>query len=101
MPLLFFKRITGAVELECTDEMKEQIKTFIASNVPPALMSLKEAFDMVKSMGLPLEMIQPILELVQSAGIREISIVGAANLGVKLTIRLPGLDKAIAEFLSG
>lgn len=101
MPLLFFKRITGVVELQCTDEMKEQIKNFIASNVPPALMSLKEAFEMVKSMGLPLEMIQPILEIVQGAGISEISVVGAAHLGVKVTIRLPGLDKAIAAFLSG
>jgi len=100
MPLLFFKRITGCIELQCTDEMVEQIKTFVSANVPPAMMSLKEAFELVKSAGLPLEMFQPILEMIQNAGVSEISINGAANLGLKLTIRLPGLDKAIAAFLA-
>jgi hypothetical protein len=100
MPLLFFKRMTGAVELQCTDEMKEQIKNFVTTHFAPAAMSLKEAFEMIKGMGMPLEMIQPILEMIQGAGVSEISLNGAGNLGLKLTIRLPGLDKAIAEFLS-
>lgn len=100
MPLLFFKRMNGAVELQCTDEMKEQIKNFATTHLPPSAMSLKEAFEMVKGMGMPLEMFQPILEMVQNAGIKEVSICAAGNLGVKVTISLPGLDKAIAEFLS-
>jgi hypothetical protein len=101
MPLLFFKQVTGSVKLQCTDEMKEKIKDFATSIMPPALMSLKESFEMVKGMGLPLEMLQPVLELVQGAGVNEVSINGAANIGVKFTVRLPGLDTAIGEFLSG
>lgn len=101
MPWLFFKKITGAVELQCTDEMKEQIKNFAATNLPPSLMSLKEVFQLAKSTGIPLEMIQPILEIIQNAGVSELSLNAAGNLGVKVTIRLPGLDKAIAQFLSG
>lgn len=101
MPLLFFKRVTGSVELQCTDEMKEQIKTFAATHVPPSAMSLKDAFEMVKGMGVPLELLSPILEIIQNAGINEISFNGAGNLGVKFIIRLPGLNKAIEQFLSG
>ena len=101
MPMLFFKRIVGAVELQCTDEMKEQIKNFASTHFAPSAMSLKEAFEFAKNAGLPLEMVQPILEMIQNAGVSEVSFNGSGNLGVKLTIRLPGLDKAIGAFISG
>lgn len=100
MPLLFFKRIVGSVELQCTDEMKEQIKNFAITHFPPSAMSLKELFELIKGAGVPIEMIQPIIEMAQNAGVNEISINGAGNLGLKITIRLPGLDKVLGAFLS-
>ena len=34
--LLLFKKADGMLELQCTDEMKETIKTFAQNNMPPA-----------------------------------------------------------------
>jgi hypothetical protein len=51
-------------------------------------------------MGIPIDMFQPIFELVQSKTAGEISVSGVASTGYKLTLRLPGLDQAIAAFLT-
>ena len=74
VPLLLFKKADGHLELKCTDEMKETIKDSLSEHMPPALMSLKEIFVMVQSMGLPLDMFQPFLELIQNNVAGEISI---------------------------
>lgn len=100
MPLFLFKKFDGVLELQCTDEMKEQIKNKISETMPPALMALKDAFGMAKGMGLPIEMFQPILELVQNTFSGEINICAFASTGFKFTFRLPGLDQAIAAFLA-
>ena len=100
MPLFLFKRFDGVLELQCTDEMKEQIKNKVTEVMPPALMSLKEVFGMVKMMGIPIEMFQPILELVQNTFAGEINVCAFASTGFKLTLRLPGLDQALAAFLA-
>mmetsp|Transcript_41347 Transcript_41347/g.47670 ORF Transcript_41347/g.47670 Transcript_41347/m.47670 type:complete len:324 (-) Transcript_41347:46-1017(-) len=100
MPLLLFKRVDGVLELQVTDEMKEQIKNKVSEVAAPALMSLKEAFAMGKAAGLPLEMIQPILELVQNIFGGEVDINIFASSGYRIIFRLPGLDQAIGEFLA-
>ena len=64
-----------------------------------ATMSLKEIFGLVKSMGMPIDMFAPILELISGKTAGEISISGIASCGFKATYRLPGLDEAIAKFL--
>ena len=100
MPLFLFKRFDGVLELQCTDEMKEQIKNKVTETMPPALMSLKDAFGMGKAAGLPIEMVQPILELIQNTFAGEINICVFASTGFKFTFRLPGLDEAIGAFLA-
>lgn len=98
-PFFLFKRMNAILELQVTDEMKEQIKTSLGSAAPPALMGGKEVLGMIKSMGLPLEMVQPIIEFVQSTFAGEINFYAVASSGFKFTIKLPGLDQVLAEFL--
>lgn len=87
------------MELQCTDEMKQQMVDSLGNMNPMSNMSLTEVFEMVKSMGLPIDMFQPILELISSKTASEISVSGIASCGFKATYRLPGLDTAIAKFL--
>lgn len=100
VPLGLFKKFDGILELQCTDEMKEKIKEFATNAMPPAAMSLKELLEMVKGSGMPIEMVQPVLELVQNIYAGEVSINIVTTNVIKLTLKTPGLDQIITEFLS-
>lgn len=61
-PILLFKKLDGELDMECDDQMKEDIKEFLMENMPMAVMSLKDALSMVKQQGMvPMEMVEPIL----------------------------------------
>jgi hypothetical protein len=64
--LFLFKRVDSILELQCTDDMVENLKNTAQNANPMAMMSLKDFFSLGKSMGLPLEMFQPILEIIQN-----------------------------------
>jgi hypothetical protein len=98
--LLLFKKMDGVLELQCTDDMIENLKNTAQNANPMAVMSLKEVFSFIKMAGLPIEMIQPILELIQNNTAGEISINGFNSVGFKVTVRLPGLDQAVSSFLT-
>jgi len=98
--LFLFKKMDGVLELQCTDVMIENLKNTALNANPMAVMSLKEVFSFVKMAGLPLDMFQPILELVQNNTAGEISINGFNSVGFKVTVRLPGLDQAVGSFLT-
>ena len=63
-------------------------------------MSLKEGMEMVKMSGMPIEMIQPVLELVQSFFDEEINLNIFTSTGFKITLKTPGLMAVLAQFLS-
>ena len=64
--LFLFRRVDSVLELQCTDAMIENLKNTAQNANPMSMMSLKEIFGLAKSAGLPLEMFQPILELIQN-----------------------------------
>jgi hypothetical protein len=99
MPLFLFKHADSVLELQCTDEMKQQAIDTATNLNPMAVMSLTETMNLVKNMGLPIEMIKPILELMTNRCDGEITISGLAGVGVKFTIRLPGLGDMLTQFL--
>lgn len=99
MPLFLFKKLNGVLELQCTDEMKEKMKEAAQNANPMAAMSLKDIFGMVKMMGLPIDMFKPILELISTKSGGRVSISGVTSIGYKVTLRLPGLDEVLEEFL--
>jgi hypothetical protein len=100
MPIFLFKKLDSILELQCTDEMKQQMIDTATNLNPMAVMSLNEVFQMVKMAGIPLELFQPILELVSNRTAGEVQFSGIAGVGFKFTLRLPGLDQAITQFLS-
>lgn len=99
MPLFLFKQADSVLELQCTDEMKQQAIDTATNINPMAVMSLTEAMTTIKSMGLPIEMIKPILEMITSKMDGEITISGIAGIGFKFTLRLPGLGAMLSQFL--
>lgn len=98
--LFLFKKLDGVLELQCTDDMIENLKNTAQNLNPMAVMSLKEIFSFVKSAGLPIEMFQPILELIQNNTDGEVSVNVFNSVGFKTTVRLPGLDTIVEAFLS-
>lgn len=100
IPLVLFKKMDCVLDLQCTDEMVENMRNTLQNANPMSSMSLKEVFGIAKAMGIPLDMFQPIFELIQSKTAGEISVSGVASTGYKVTLRLPGLDQAIAAFLA-
>mmetsp|Transcript_22997 Transcript_22997/g.25544 ORF Transcript_22997/g.25544 Transcript_22997/m.25544 type:complete len:320 (-) Transcript_22997:45-1004(-) len=98
--LFFVKNIKSNLEIETTDELKEKLIESAAEINPMAVMSLNEIFGLAKSAGLPLEMLQPILEFISTKTAGEITLSGVASIGFKITIRVPGLDGAVGTFLA-
>jgi hypothetical protein len=100
MPLLLFKQADSVLELQCTDEMKQQMIDTATNVNPMAVMSLTDGLATIKSAGLPIDMFQPIIEMVTNRTDGEVTISGIAGVGFKFTIRLPGLNDVLTEFLA-
>lgn len=98
--LFMVKNVRSTLEIDTTEEMKEKLVGSAREVNPMAAMTLKEIFAFVKAAGMPLEMAQPVLEFISTKTAGEISISGVAQVGFKLTVRLPGLDEAVSTFLA-
>ena len=100
-PILLFKKLDGSLELECDDTLREEIKELLLENMPPAAMSLKDAMSLVKQQGMvPMEMAEPILEWFKNHFAGEIRLYAQRSVGIKVTMKLPGLDEVVTEFLN-
>jgi hypothetical protein len=99
-PLLLLKKIEGVLELECTQEMREEITELVQENAPPAAMSLKDMMSFAKQAGVvPIEMLEPGLNWVKDHFAGEVRIFVQRSIGFRVTMKLPGLDEVISEFI--
>ncbi len=98
-PLFLFKKIEGALELQCTEDMITTIKEMAEEKMPPANMNIKEAMEMVKGLGLPIDAFKPILEMVANSFAGEITFNAVTSTAFQVSLNLPGIDQIITEFL--
>ncbi len=88
------------MELECTEEMREEIKEMLQEVSPMLLMSLKDALSFIKQSGqLPTEMADPFNDWIKEHFGGEVRFFGQRSVAVKWTLKLPGFDEVVGEFL--
>lgn len=97
--IFLVKNIRSNIEVDTTEEMLETLEASCNEGFPMAAFSLRQVFALVKQAGLPLDMIRPILDLVQSSSAGEIEISAYAQAGIRFTLNTPGIDEAVGAFL--
>lgn len=99
-PLLMLKKVEGLLELECTDEMKDQIKELVEEEAPQAAMSFKDILEMAKMSGaVPMEMLEPVLTFIQTYSVNHFEVLGAKKAAGRVIVNLPGLENVAAHLL--
>lgn len=97
--LFLVKNVRSNIEVDTTEEMMEKLEESTKEGFPMAAFSLKQIFQLVKQAGLPIDMIRPILDMVQSHSAGEVEINAYGQAGIKFTLQAPGVDAAVGAFL--
>lgn len=97
--LFSVKNVRSNIEVDTTEEMVDALGESAKDTFPMGAFTLKQIFGLVKQAGLPIDMFKPILELINSQSAGELELSAFAQFGLKVTIRLPGIDEAIGAFL--